>query len=631
MSEATSLWLQLGEEIVEVSANGDFAFAVPVEDQATYEVVVESYPYKEYCALSDASGTIDGADVSVAVVCEPGRNQEVASYTYNTDTGELESVEWRVYDAEGDRIARLQSNAPGSDGEWMTGDDEGLQGTTYIFSEVLGGKRKTFEGRISGLGADEEPATADDVLTSYKAFEYDEKGHLTRNWEAAGSGSDGVWQTADDVLNRDVRYRYTYDSEDRLTESYRSFDAGADGVFWTADDSYAGIYREIHTINGSGELETLRISSRDAGSDNLPLTSDDPYTWVDFFRYDTSGNLVLSVRYSSPGGDSDWETVSDNRVQNFQTFEYDSQGREYRSVQLSPGPDGLAETADDTVGRYTQTLWDAEGRETQRVRWVGAGADGDWFTSDDVADTLNGTYHVSTYDAEGRRIQSLRTTSEKVAQGPDGIFGTADDDPDFVSFWVYNAEGLYTEQGAWGDPGPDGDWYTGDELYQSVTWRSFDSEGRITQSVGSTHPGPDGVWKTLDDGIAQSSNNTYYYTFREDGAVLFRAIRNSGTDGVLFTEDDTLNYESWGVVYDYNDRDWSFEAYLFDYGTDGEWGTGDDNVDYYDVYVRDRNGNQKSATAYYGSSGPDGVWYTEDDWRDSHSVDQMMPAGRAVD
>ena len=59
-----------GGDDLELTENGAFTFATPLDDGAAYEVTVATRPNGQFCTLAAASGTIPGASVTdVAVTC----------------------------------------------------------------------------------------------------------------------------------------------------------------------------------------------------------------------------------------------------------------------------------------------------------------------------------------------------------------------------------------------------------------------------------------------------------------------------------------------------------------------------------------------------------------------------------
>lgn len=78
-----------------ISENGIFTFPTKLEDSSAYEVTIESYPLGQTCYVENASGTIDGADISnVNVVCETAavagdcsNGQIVYSHNVSNDYG----------------------------------------------------------------------------------------------------------------------------------------------------------------------------------------------------------------------------------------------------------------------------------------------------------------------------------------------------------------------------------------------------------------------------------------------------------------------------------------------------------------------------------------------------------------
>ncbi|NOZ24932.1 MAG: Ig-like domain-containing protein, partial [Nitrospirae bacterium] len=61
-----------GGDDLSVTADGDFVFATPIADGATYNVTVSSHPDGQTCSVTNGTGTVSGADVTdVGVACLP--------------------------------------------------------------------------------------------------------------------------------------------------------------------------------------------------------------------------------------------------------------------------------------------------------------------------------------------------------------------------------------------------------------------------------------------------------------------------------------------------------------------------------------------------------------------------------
>ncbi len=68
-----------GGDNLTLNSNGTFTFATPVNNGSAYAVTVLSAPAGQYCAVTNGSGTVNGADVSnVQVSCAPSK-----TYTYS--------------------------------------------------------------------------------------------------------------------------------------------------------------------------------------------------------------------------------------------------------------------------------------------------------------------------------------------------------------------------------------------------------------------------------------------------------------------------------------------------------------------------------------------------------------------
>jgi hypothetical protein len=133
------------------------------------------------------------------------------------------------------------NNGQGPDGAWFTADDPDLGYDDYSYD--ASGKllsRKRYDTRtylnssyVMGYGPDNTWFTSDDVPDECYTYEYDAKG-LKTNEFSWSTGSDNRWNTADDI--KAYSRGYHYDQNGSLYEEVEYENAGTDGKWDTHDD-----------------------------------------------------------------------------------------------------------------------------------------------------------------------------------------------------------------------------------------------------------------------------------------------------------------------------------------------------------------------------------------------------------
>jgi hypothetical protein len=230
------------------------------------------------------------------------------------------------------------------------------------------------------------------------------------------SGPDGVWYTADDLIQM---YEDRDWSHGRRRVIYYS-GPGPDMIWQTPDDAintFLGYYEVTATPEG---LEAVSTHYASLGPDGAAFTSDD----------------VVRERSVST-----WTASSGRRV-----------------TYSSAGPDATWGTSDDVIGSVFDSVRDSLGRVTAVVRRT-AGPDGVWLTSDDGTSGAWGT----TFDAKGLDAKDVYV----VSPGPDGAWLTDDDVPLWYSISVNVASGAEAKRSFYG-AGPDGVWFTSDDVVTST-------------------------------------------------------------------------------------------------------------------------------------------------------------------
>ncbi|MEQ1913542.1 MAG: hypothetical protein ABL855_00455, partial [Sideroxydans sp.] len=326
-----------------------------------------------------------------------GRGADLAWFTAD-DQLSTSPITKVIYDAQ-HRLIEYSRFSLGADALPLTADDLLLSSMTYVYDDQGVG----IASSNIVAGADGIAFTADDLPgTFYSAGIYDAQGNKC---SYGGAGADNIWHTADDVIKSCSHQ--TLDAQGRITRLFVSGGAGADGVWGSLDDYVAIYYIYSYTTLGVTGKAEMR-----AGADYLMGTADDttsPITNVG--RVDTFAN-GSKVDYYNSGVDGVWFTADDVAS----SIGYDSDitsaaGRTIRRGFASSfsnqggvccGVDALAGTADD-FSSWTEDTRDAAGQPVSYIQYGGnggggpgiippaIGADGIWFTADDVI--TQGTYY----------------------------------------------------------------------------------------------------------------------------------------------------------------------------------------------------------------------------------------------
>jgi hypothetical protein len=275
------------------------------------------------------------------------------------------------------------------------------------------------------------------VSTTALVDALDSSGRVSGQNQADSAGADGLWSTADDVLEYYVRQTHTADGQ---LASESGFSAGPDGLMFTADDiesidqtrtySLTGapltahnlaqesplrpgtFVDEVFTTYAYAENGTVfsEVTSVDKGPDGVWGTADDTIGWAEFFTYDSMGRVVLDSYSWQPGPDGHWGTA-DDVIAPYTLHLYRSDGRLDRLEYRRAGADGIPSTADDTLSAFDLYSYDAAGNVSQIIQ-----------TGPDQAPP-GGLYSTTTYDSHNNRIAHKFFDFE----GPDGTWFTADD------------------------------------------------------------------------------------------------------------------------------------------------------------------------------------------------------------
>lgn len=303
-------------------------------------------------------------------------------------------------------------NDAGLDGEWDTSDDVFSGGAYYTYDSS--GRKHT---EVSGLiGADKKWRTGDDVIFRVKEFRYPDNETKEHNFEVWHSlpGPDGDFLTSDDILERvyetrpdpmnsnhmlevlfndpgpdgiwfnsnDVIQEYVrhiYDSNQNKIAEYILSDSGLDTIWFNSDDR-SGADNFEFVYNAANRV--VRETNIDQGADEIPGNLDDSVG--DYFStYYLATDTAYSIWYNGQGMDGNWYTGDDTK-RSLNDYVYDEDGNLVSITFYDPGPDNISFTPDDTVTGYYKFSYDSKGILLGKILSRDAGADGAWFTSDDL-------------------------------------------------------------------------------------------------------------------------------------------------------------------------------------------------------------------------------------------------------
>jgi hypothetical protein len=262
-------------------------------------------------------------------------------------------------------------------------------------------------------------------------YSYDDRGRLTQIVDYSRPGPDGLWSSADDVV--DSYQTQTFNDDGQMSTWAVEGLPGQDGTWFTSDDEVTVSSKQTFTAGGallseetfpmsSGNQKSYRLhhyaadgtestatESSAAGADGIWGTADDTFDAAWTTSYDEFGHIVR-LAYVSPGADGQWLTA-DDVVISYEKRSYRPDGRIDRIDEFSAGPDGIGLTSDDVlessltydydaagnqtrvtswnqgfVQGYTSTTYDAHNQRVSSVHYAGAGFDQAWFTADDQVD-----------------------------------------------------------------------------------------------------------------------------------------------------------------------------------------------------------------------------------------------------
>ncbi|MCA9577105.1 MAG: Ig-like domain-containing protein [Myxococcales bacterium] len=329
---------------------------------------------------------------------------DVRLYTHDEYDGVVDHYYRTTFDAPLGGIRQTLYFGIGEDGQWDTSDDligaytdayrdatrEELHSFTSAGADLLWWNEddehiaisrrefladRTRQYRVDDPGANGIWGDEDDVAEDRTEVIYDAHGQPV-SFVRYTEGPDGLALTADDVVYRTADY---YFSDGFFIGSFSAETAGEDGEFGTGDD--VG-YARVVQLDADG-VAVGSSKHSDVRRDGFPAYDDT--TIASYQRYEHVDGEVVFTRIwstSSAGEDGVFRTA-DDVPSSVSHVDLDSAGRPLRQVDHSVGDDGVRGTADDGVSRYTGFEYDADGVTRTERRYVAAGEDGVFFTSDD--------------------------------------------------------------------------------------------------------------------------------------------------------------------------------------------------------------------------------------------------------
>lgn len=311
------------------------------------------------------------------------------------------------------------------------------------------------------------------VQSGVASFLYDDAGRLAIERYANGSGPDGIWGSADDVIG--VLNHTQHDAQGRVAELRTSFGPGQDGTWLTADDARSSVSGYQYDAAGN-VTRSVRVDSIDGVATAQEWSEQ---------RYAPNGALAASLSFRAPGPDGLWFTADDVAGHcDIQRAELPGQVH-----AVAPGPDNRWCSNDDQVDSYRRDRSYGDG--WAHIYVTGAGADGVWFTDDDAIEAVSRYWR----DENGYRLRHVKW----VGAGADGRWLSADDVPALYSTYGYDGHGLLSVATHYRGAGNDGVWFTSDDAVRYYERYRYEPDGARLTVVQVADPGPDALWFNEDD------------------------------------------------------------------------------------------------------------------------------------
>lgn len=626
--DIADLYAQLGErELAKIFA------PAPANLTRTFETSQNTYSIFEQDANSSWLRQLS---------INPGADNEV-------NTADDTIIAYTIY-PEGQNHVRYSYTNPGPDAIWFTADDVAGRHTgqpAYFPSGVVLEYEDASEGVILILpfldpGADARFFSADDSVnfgTGYQIAILDGEGNRGQIVTYDRAGDDGQWFTADDRVKNYMMVTSALTGRQVISALYGA--SGTDSTWFTGDDV---VTQHTQTQLDSNYIVRYSAVYDARGTDNGWFTADDRVLSWTYYGYDADGNPILVATHTNKGNDGIWFTADDT-ARGLVSLK-DANGYPVIDAIIAGsgamGPDGVWLSGDETLSGYAYTGFDEWGNRILNAQIQSAGADGKWFTGDDLP-TASYNYWKWEYDAQRRITQQIyydpalapaspafsdAQVSEYTVYNPDfstsvtvyrdangSTFGgdgapfTADD----FTPWPYTVE---TQAGydQFNQPGPDGTWFTGDDVKSGYVLRQFDGKRKTLEQFFDAQ---DRVvsYSEIVDQTADSYRTNHYQVDESGTATLtgYNEVDEGGQGYPLWitwysvagdiTNIDYTEYDNKGNI--------TRQSSAYSPGKDGIWATQDDFGYYSLQYFNSDNELIIQASDY---PGPDRDWGTGDDY-----------------
>ncbi len=533
---------------------------------------------------------------------------------------------------------------PGQDGEWYTEDDiaaSSAGGAVVIPQDSPLEFEGASEGAILSIpclnpGQDGVAFTEDDYpgcSQGYQVIVIDGEGNRGQVVTYKYSGPDELWFTSDDVVNSYVTVTTDISIPQTVTAVYD--DEGPDG-FWFTDDDVVDAH--VQQLLGDNYQPLYAANYSLAGSDATWFTADDYANGYSYYGYNDDGDLLIIANHRGAGFDGEWFTADDfaSGVLSL-TKETDAGTISITATVNGIGPDGKWLSGDDNIYGYSYRMYDDANRELERADFSSKGADGFWFTSDDLP-TASYNYWKYERDTEGRVLKQFYYDPARdpnapafsdsqiyrykvysadfsnsldvgtTAFGNDGIPLTADD----TLPWPYS---IATDTGydQYNQPGPDAIWFTDDDLRSGYIIETFDGSRLTEYERYDTNDTL--VFYTEYTELSSTSYRLEDFLLNDAGTfdlTGYREIDEDAYGNPLYTTWFSAAGDISNVSYTERNSDGLIvrESGAYSAGPDGIWKTADDFT-YYSLNEYNDEGELVMAASEY--QGSDGLWDTVDD------------------
>jgi|GEM_PF-2127732 len=226
-------------------------------------------------------------------------------------------------------------NAQGPDGIWFTSDDIITSHAQFTYT-ASGEFSRIVDyddyNRVTGV------PYSTPVISQHSDFTYDMNNNLISQISYNAPGPDGLWFNADDVVV----------SSDVYTNSNLNPQGKPQFVRW---DSTSGgptaTTCQLLTYNAGGQVIQREYYSQ--GTDLTCFTGDDFILSYDQTAYNTINQVLSDISFSGPGADFAWFNTDDAVSSFTKPPVLDASGYVTNLQYWFAGPDGIRNTADDSL------------------------------------------------------------------------------------------------------------------------------------------------------------------------------------------------------------------------------------------------------------------------------------------